>query len=354
MMEIRLRTLTPLWTGGVDQTCDRLHETGLIGSLRWWYEALVRGLGGYACDPTSEKTKERCQFDSKAYEAARRDGKSEEDAIQAGLRTVCTVCSLFGCTGWARKFRLDVISKPKIKNRAIAADQNITIAFIPLRNIADEEWCLLEATLRLISEYGAMGGKTIFKPSDEPNRQNEFHHQDFGLVEIHPTRESRRCSKTLEEIKVYLLSRRQSGSHKHSDKDGKKHDDYSWASLVNFWCVKGRYLARQDAQNSPYNQVVGRKQPKSQATYLQNNSDDSRWLAGSQQESKKVFSFKHPTENGRTFGFVKPGTIDYEGIKDRLQAVWEDFNPDKEFITGEQIIQKLFSTQPSEPAGGAP
>ncbi|WP_348531079.1 type III-B CRISPR module RAMP protein Cmr1, partial [Methanothrix sp.] len=36
-LEIRLKTLTPLWTGGVDQTCDRLHETGLIGSLRWWY-----------------------------------------------------------------------------------------------------------------------------------------------------------------------------------------------------------------------------------------------------------------------------------------------------------------------------
>jgi len=44
-----IRTLTLLWTGGVDQTCDRLHETGLIGSLRWWYEAIVRGQGA---DPT--------------------------------------------------------------------------------------------------------------------------------------------------------------------------------------------------------------------------------------------------------------------------------------------------------------
>lgn len=37
-MEIKLRTLTPLWTGGVGGTCDRVHETGIIGSLRWWYE----------------------------------------------------------------------------------------------------------------------------------------------------------------------------------------------------------------------------------------------------------------------------------------------------------------------------
>ncbi|UKL14242.1 type III-B CRISPR module RAMP protein Cmr1 [Dissulfurimicrobium hydrothermale] len=45
-IKITLKTLTPLWTGGVDQTSDRLHETGLIGSLRWWYEALVRVQGG--------------------------------------------------------------------------------------------------------------------------------------------------------------------------------------------------------------------------------------------------------------------------------------------------------------------
>jgi hypothetical protein len=32
-LTISVKTLTPLWTGGVDQTCDRLHETGLIGSL---------------------------------------------------------------------------------------------------------------------------------------------------------------------------------------------------------------------------------------------------------------------------------------------------------------------------------
>ncbi|MBW2137903.1 MAG: type III-B CRISPR module RAMP protein Cmr1 [Deltaproteobacteria bacterium] len=80
---MRIRTLTPLWTGGVDRTCDRLHETGIIGSLRWWYEAIVRGLGGEACDP-SQGT---CGFD-------------------AGL---CDVCQLFGATGWRRRFRLEIV-----------------------------------------------------------------------------------------------------------------------------------------------------------------------------------------------------------------------------------------------------
>jgi CRISPR-associated protein Cmr1 len=87
-MEIKLRTLTPLWTGGVEGTCDRVHETGIIGSLRWWYEAIVRGMEGNACDPTSDG---RCQYDQK---------KGEE--------TLCPACHLFGCTGWGRRFRLQL------------------------------------------------------------------------------------------------------------------------------------------------------------------------------------------------------------------------------------------------------
>ncbi|HXF70261.1 MAG TPA: type III-B CRISPR module RAMP protein Cmr1 [Thermoflexus sp.] len=112
-IQIVLRTLTPLWTGGVDQTCDRLHETGILGSLRWWYEAIVRGLGGYACDPTAESSEARCSFDNKAYEKAKtRTRKHEEEAIREGLRTVCPVCYVFGCTGWARLFQLRAVEVP--------------------------------------------------------------------------------------------------------------------------------------------------------------------------------------------------------------------------------------------------
>ena len=41
VLTVKIRTLTPLWTGGLDGTMDRIHETGIIGSLRWWYEAIV-------------------------------------------------------------------------------------------------------------------------------------------------------------------------------------------------------------------------------------------------------------------------------------------------------------------------
>ena len=318
-MEITIRTLTPVWTGGVDGSCDRLHETGLIGSLRWWYEAIVRGLGGYACDPTSE---DRCPD---------KDGRH------------CVACELFGCTGWARKFRLRVLNAPKVENRAIAKGQFLQVEIIPLRKIENEEWCLLSATFRLISKYGAIGGKAIFKPSDEQTRQHEFHHLDFGLVTIEWPEESRYCTPDLKKIREYVISRQwRSGTHKYQ-KDDKEHD-YSWASLQNFWFVGGRYLARQNVDKSAFNQVLGRKESKQQGQSFADSSSSSRWLAGSQQESKKIFSFKEPA---RTFGFVKPGLVEFEEVKERLKQAckqaWPAFDPQKEFLTGEEILKDIFT-----------
>lgn len=114
-LHVTLRTLTPLWTGGVDQTCDRLHETGLIGSLRWWYEALVRGLGGYACDPTTHT----CTFDEEKYRKSKA-ADERQHLLDAG---VCDACQLFGCTGWGRKFRMQVFSEGKV----LLNGQNILI-----------------------------------------------------------------------------------------------------------------------------------------------------------------------------------------------------------------------------------
>ncbi len=30
-MKITIETLTPLWTGGIDNTADQIHATGIIG-----------------------------------------------------------------------------------------------------------------------------------------------------------------------------------------------------------------------------------------------------------------------------------------------------------------------------------
>ena len=103
-MEIRIRTLTPIWTGDINRQCTKLRETSILGSLRWWFEALVRGLGGYACDPTSE---DRCKLDQKKFQ---RSTIKEDKFIQEALndQKICPACQLFGCTGWSRRFRLEV------------------------------------------------------------------------------------------------------------------------------------------------------------------------------------------------------------------------------------------------------
>jgi CRISPR-associated protein Cmr1 len=113
-MKITLKTLTPLWTGGVDGASNRVQETGVIGSLRWWYEVIVRGLGGYVGSPISDNPKERCEFDTDAYQKALRANRPQAEALAEGQKSLSAVTYLFGATGWARLFRLRSLNAPRI------------------------------------------------------------------------------------------------------------------------------------------------------------------------------------------------------------------------------------------------
>jgi CRISPR-associated protein Cmr1 len=328
--EWKCRALTDIWTGDASGRGDRLIATGLLGSIRWWFEVLVRGLGGKACDPTLPEV--RCPAPNKT-------------PSEPGHH--CVVCELFGCTGWARKFRFEVLDETgQPKSSQIKAKDIFILRFTELRPIREEEWCLLDLTLRLIAEYGAIGGKTVFKPSDEQNRQNAFHHKDFGLISIVEAPSTIHCVGK-EALEAYV-------------RDGKwrayfNDRDFSWASLANFWCVKGRYLARQDANESTFNQVIGRQESKNSAQHLRNNATEfDKWLAGRQKESKKVFSFKEPP---RTFGFVNPRLqvrkrpLNFDEIRERLKRkkVWPNFQ-DTEFLEGPTILESLLSSA----SGGTP
>lgn len=156
---VTLQPLTPLWTGDADQRGSRIRETGILGSLRWWYEALVRGLGLYACDPSSGS----CLYDEKRK-----------------LASICLACQLFGCTGYGRRFRLAVagggsagqLAEVKLQNpgtsnhrgwripRNVCAPLMLTLH--PLRPDAldDFERAAIRHTLHLIERYGALGAKT--------------------------------------------------------------------------------------------------------------------------------------------------------------------------------------------------
>lgn len=176
---IRIKPLTPIWTGNEKRENKVLRETGILGSVRWWYEAVVRGLGGKACDPTS---KSKCELDQKKFEKSLQAGKIYEEALK---EQICSACQLFGCTGWGRKFRLEIDSDKietmlpiKIRTRkkggksgeekkyltriisGFMPEDDIIIEFIPLKQVNNEEWVLLNKTLSIISNYGVIGART--------------------------------------------------------------------------------------------------------------------------------------------------------------------------------------------------
>ena len=291
--------LTDVWTGDIDGKAGRVITTGLLGSIRWWFEVLVRGLGGGACDPTQHGCMDREH---------------------------CVVCELFGCTGWARKFRFDVLDMGgQPRRQQIEKNNQFQFRFTPLRHVRREEWALLDLTLRLIADYGAIGGKTVLKPSQEGRRTNEQHHQDLGLIGL--IRRPNGWTPSSDELQSYVRRWRDV-----------KSNGFAWASLEHFWCVKGRTLARQCTGLSTFNQVLGRKEPKRDAKRLMNGQGTTaQWLAGGTGKSKKVFSFRNPA---RTFGFVKPDTISHSDMRQRLCRVWPDLE-NREYAEGTTVFDGL-------------
>lgn len=281
--------LTDIWTGSVthskekDQikesiSPDRLIPTGLIGSIRWWFEVLVRGLGGNACDPTQTS----CEG-----------------------RDHCVACELFGCTGWGGKFRFTVFDSGGIKTRQIKKGDCFRLHFVPLRYICHEEWALLGSTLRLVSQYGAIGGKTALVPPAK----------DYGLVKMRNEPKEPERGR----IRAYLHLPK----WRRFDQSG-----FEWASLKHFWYVRDCYLRKSCKKKAnTFAQVVrpdyDRDKPGS--------NDRTRWLTGSRGESKRVFSFRE-SEARRTFGFVNPSIIDLASMEERLRkvAAWGE---EWEFIT---------------------
>lgn len=93
-MQYFIKTKTPIWTGGAKSISDTIYETGILGSLRWWYEVILRGLGRFACDPTEDENNrpyKRCPIEvnhAKKY---------------------CNACDLFGATGHQRQFKVNFI-----------------------------------------------------------------------------------------------------------------------------------------------------------------------------------------------------------------------------------------------------
>lgn len=123
-MQVSLKTLTPVWTGGVETgKMDRIQETGIIGSLRWWYEALVRGLGGEVRESGKDS---KCEFDAQKY----RHSLATDERQRLRDAGLCDVCQVFGATGWKRRFRVEVPQeqvKPTSLPRVVRAQRSYQI-----------------------------------------------------------------------------------------------------------------------------------------------------------------------------------------------------------------------------------
>lgn len=208
---LKFKTRTPIWTGDAKKECLKLHETSLIGSLRWWFEIVVRGLGGRACDPTAKGEADEgnaCSFDAEKYEKAWRNGQGSLPA--AALAGLCPACQVFGATGWRKIFRLEVDNSdlcPTMDGPSrgllipsgrctgsrmggwyvLPAQHGRFAVRLHLAREYEGEWYLpvLITTLKLMEHWGAIGAKEtggygVFSLTDVPEylltEENPFAH----------------------------------------------------------------------------------------------------------------------------------------------------------------------------------
>ena len=169
---VRLNFVSPLYTGDASKKARRVISTGLLGSLRWWYEAIIRGLGGWACDPTDERL--RCPPNGQTVKP------------ETVTRLLCPACQLFGATGWAKRFILTVeddtreeypptgegrecTDKRKCANREgkpvcwyfpSGRGGEVTLRLLPRHPGDDEVVQILIGLLEFVRRNAALGAKT--------------------------------------------------------------------------------------------------------------------------------------------------------------------------------------------------
>jgi CRISPR-associated protein Cmr1 len=341
-MEFKLKTLAQIWTGGVRPNDNsRLRPTGIKGSIRWWCEALIRGLDAYACDPTSDN---RCEFNTRSY---RQTNNLDEE-----LQKICPACQLFGCTGWRGKFNLRIENNTgEIITKQLPPESDFTMRFIFIetKQLTEREKRLINATIKLIVEYGAIGGKIGLKPSEEPYKNyRKRHHLDYGVLAYQDdfSIPSIACDKLLSKLK-------------------ENHKD--WPNLKYFWFVKEVCITRiihnelvnRDPATRKYRspeefQVFLGGYTKSDKEHLTKNLQkkisNERGIEGDS-ESKKIFSFhgivKYATSDSprqlfhpRCFGYTR-NRAEQDALHKTLNEVFNSAGCQYEFKNGEEVLDAL-------------
>lgn len=91
-MEIRFKTLTPIFTGNITGNQNpKLLEKGIMGHLRFWAGAILRGLG----HPVPSATQDHPDVKIR-----------DNDELATKVNALDPASRVFGCTGWGRIFKL--------------------------------------------------------------------------------------------------------------------------------------------------------------------------------------------------------------------------------------------------------
>lgn len=115
--ELTVQLLTPLWTGNADMAPNGLKMSGVIGSMRYIFEGIIREMGGHTCNINHDRN--RCLY----------DGKNND---------ICPACAVFGCTGWARSFKMNWELEPFNRMGTILLPQTDNHAYYRNRHASGE------------------------------------------------------------------------------------------------------------------------------------------------------------------------------------------------------------------------
>lgn len=306
-MEFKLKALTPIWTGNVEMKCDRLHETGIIGSIRWWYEALVRGLGGYACDPRSKDKNKRCEFDTKSFQ------KNKNREVE--LQKICPACQVFGCTGWGKKIRW-IINDSQMTSSNKGRSGNFDLIGIEIKPLRDEERWLIYSVFHIINVYGTIGGKCMLKPSENP------YCDDRGKVTV-DFDEFKKPSINKDATKDIFSEQK-----KEMEKNGRKMEP-DWPNLKRFL-----FSPEEKLNAAQYMKLVS-----FYPDFLKGKKGDR---ANPEARANKFASFKNndlsPNSKQKKFwGYTKDENGMYDTVKEKLTTDLEL----KKIMTGQEVLDEL-------------
>jgi CRISPR-associated protein Cmr1 len=324
-----LKALTDIRTGGVDKTEKKLHLTGIKGSIRWWYEALIRGLGYYACDPRSDNS---CRLEEKKLDRTK-------DITPQVKSMICPACYVFGCTGWSSKFILRITepsnNKPLETLKQIeflTAEVPFMLHFVERKKFEEAEKTLLTMTLKLIVDYGAIGGRTVLKPSEDTYKNKLSYkggiHIDYGLLR-RLNDETGKDISCIPVSTIYVTPLKELIDHYLKKLEEKKAIDLEFPDLNFFWFLRGHYIDRKTLNN------IVKRDPDNPKRYLKRGVEDGfhDWLGGDIGESKKIFSF---SSANKCWGYTKRDETMFKSMKEALTGCGF-----KDITEGKEVLNEL-------------